>query len=119
MRIPAPSRPQEVWATLRASLAVVLLVATIGSFGAGFGVMTSCTNTYSCTVTNCSPCATTYAWLNAGWIGQGALLLVGVALTVLAARRIRLREVRAAALVLAPVSVALIVATTTAAVLTS
>lgn len=112
-------RPRNVWAPLRASLAVVLLLATIGSFAVGFGLMTSCTNTYSCTSSGCPPCATTSAWLTAGWIGQGVLLLVGVGLSVLAARRIRVRAVRAAALGLGPLSVAVIVVTTALAVASS
>ena len=97
-------------------LAVVLSLATVGSLGVGFGVMTNCTNTYGCTSTGCEPCATTSAWLTAGWIGQGVLLLVAVALVVLAVRRRRLPAVRPAALVLTPLSVALVVVTTALAV---
>jgi hypothetical protein len=80
-------------------------------------VLTDCTNTYSCTVTSCTPCAGTNAWLTAGWIGQGALLLVGLVLAVLAALRIRPGAVRVFAVALGPVSVALIVVTAAAAVL--
>ena len=47
-----------------------------------------------------------------GWIGQGVLLLVAVALVVLAARHRRPAAVRATALVLTPLSVAMSVATT-------
>ncbi len=63
---PPPVRPWSVWTPLSVSLAVVGFLATIGSFGVGFGVMTSCTNTYSCTSTGCAPCGTTNAWLTAG-----------------------------------------------------
>ena len=101
-----------VGAPLRASLAVVLALATVTSFGAAFGVMTDCTNEFSCTSTGCAPCATTNTWLTAGWIGQAALLLAGVVMAVLAARRVRLRAVRGAALLLGPVALALFVATT-------
>jgi hypothetical protein len=107
-----PVRPWTVWTPLGVALAVVLFLATVGSLGVGFGVMTSCTNTYSCTSTGCEPCATTSAWLTAGWIGQGVLLLVAVALVVLAARHRRPAAVRATALVLTPLSVAMSVATT-------
>lgn len=106
------ARARTVWTPLGASLAIVGFLATMGSFGAGFGLMTDCTNTYSCTVTGCPPCETTSAWLNAGWIGQGALLLGGVVLAVLAARGRRPGTVRAAALVLGPLAVALFVVTT-------
>ena len=77
---PPPVRPWSVWTPLSVSLAVVGFLATIGSFGVGFGVMTSCTNTYSCTSTGCAPCATTETWLVSGWIGQGLLLAGGVVL---------------------------------------
>jgi hypothetical protein len=107
-----PVRPRTVWRPLGVALAVVLFLATVGSPGVGFGVMTNCTNTYSCTSTGCEPCATTSAWLTAGWIGQGVLLLVAVALVVLAVRHRRLPAVRATALVLTPLSVALVVVTT-------
>jgi hypothetical protein len=102
----------SVTTALRASLAVVLLLGTLGSFGVGFGLMTRCTDTYSCTATGCPPCATTNAWLTAGWAGQGLLLLIGLVLAVLASRHVRPPAVRVAALLLAPVSIALLVATT-------
>ena len=113
---PPPVRPWTVWTPLGVALAVVLFQATVGSLGVCFGVMTGCTNTYSCTSTGCEPCATTSAWLTAGWIGQGVLLLATVVLVVLAARHRWLHAVRAAALVLTALSVALIVVTTTLAV---
>ncbi len=101
------------------SLAVVLSLATIGSFAAGFGVMTGCTNTYGCTTVSCPPCTTTSTWLNVGWTAQGVLLVLGVALTVLGARRIQLRAVRSAALLLGPVSIGLFTVTTWLAVRSS
>jgi hypothetical protein len=111
-RPPSGVRPWTVWTPLGVALAVVLFLATIGSLGVGFGVMTNCTNVHSCTSSGCAPCATTSAWLTAGWIGQGVLLLVAVLLVVLAARHRRLPGVRTAALALTPLSVGLIVATT-------
>ena len=115
-RHPPAGRARTVWTPLGISMAVVGLLATIGSFGAGFGVMTDCTNTYSCTTMGCPPCGTTSAWLNAGWIGQGVLLLGGIVLAVLAARGRRTGTVRAAALVLGPLAIGLFVATTALAV---
>ena len=105
-----------VSSALRVSLAVVLVLTTVGSFGAGFGVMTDCTNEYSCTVTACAPCATANTWLTTGWIGQGLLLLAGLVLAVLAGRRTGHRAVRVGALLLTPASVALFALTTTLAV---
>ena len=101
---------------LGVSLAVVLFLATLGSAGAGFGVMTGCTNTHDCTSTGCAPCRAANAWLTAGWLAQGGLLLAGVVLAVLAALRRRLRAVRLGGLLLGPSSVALLVATTALAV---
>jgi hypothetical protein len=92
-------------------LAVVLFLATAGSAGVGFGVMTNCTNTHRCTSTGCAPCETTGAWLAAGWVGQGGLLLVAGALVVLPGRRRRPRAVRTA-LVLTALSVAFVVGPT-------
>ena len=104
---PATVRPWWVWTPLGVSLAVVLLLATVGSVGVGFGVMTNCTTTHSCTATGCAPCETASAWLTAGWVGQGVLLLAGIALVVLAALRRRPRAVRRGALALGALSVAI------------
>ena len=116
--MPAPRDPAVVrpWTALGVSLAVALFLATFGSLGVGFGVMTGCTNTYGCTSSGCLPCKTTEAWLIAGWIGQGVLLAAGVALVVLAALRRLPRTVRRGALALGPSSVALFVVTTALAV---
>ena len=113
---PSPVRPWTVWTPLGVALAVVLFLATVGSLGVGFGVMTGCTNTHGCTSTGCAPCATTSAWLTAGWVGQGVLLLATGVLAVLAARRRRPRAVRTAALVLTVLGVALVVGTTAPAI---
>ena len=112
----APPPSAAVRTALGVSLAVVLFLATLGSVGAGFGVMTDCTNAYDCTVTGCAPCRAANSWLTAGWLAQGGLLLAGVVLAVLAARRRRLRAVRLGALLLGPSSVALFVVTTALAV---
>ncbi|WP_104524299.1 hypothetical protein [Blastococcus atacamensis] len=106
---------RSVRVPLARSLLVALLLATFGSSGAGFGVMTDCTNTFSCTSTDCSPCAAATSWLTGGWIAQGVLLGAGVVLAVLAARRVRMPVVRRAALVLGPLAAVVFVATTTVA----
>ena len=115
-RDPAAVRPWTLWTPVGLALAVVLFLATVGSLGVGFGVMTNCTNTHSCTSTGCAPCETTSAWLTAGWVGQGVLLLAAGVLVVLAARRRRQRAVRTAALVVTALSVTLVVGTTALAV---
>jgi len=93
------------------SLAVVTLLATVGGFGVGFGVMSACTDTYSCTSASCRPCATAGAWSTVGWAAQAVLLLVAVTLLVLGARGTLLRIVRPAAWLLGPVSIALMALT--------
>ena len=109
---PVRPRPWTTWLPLGASLAVVFGLATVGSFGASFGVATTCTNDYSCSVTASSPCRTALDWLRTGWALQGALLAVGVLLAVLAALRRLPRTVRVGALLLGPVSILLFAATT-------
>ncbi len=59
-----------------------ILLGTLGWFGIGFGIMTDCTNNYSCTETGCAPCDTTGAWINAGGIIQLGLAVAGVVLLV-------------------------------------
>ncbi|GAA4675579.1 hypothetical protein [Nocardioides nanhaiensis] len=54
-------------------LVVALALATVGSWGLGFGVMTACTSTTAA-------CGVTQAVLVGGWIAQGALLVAAVAL---------------------------------------
>jgi hypothetical protein len=88
-----------------------LLLASFGGFAAGFGGLTDCTDEYRCTVTDCAPCATANDWFMAGWAGQ-ALLLLAVGVLLLAARRVRPRAVRGAAVGLTVISPALFVVTT-------
>ncbi|SDY55049.1 hypothetical protein SAMN05660209_03120 [Geodermatophilus africanus] len=92
-RDPAAVRPWTLWTPVGLALAVVLFLATVGSLGVGFGVMTDCTGTHSCTTAGCAPCATSSAWLTAGWVGPG-VLLPAAGVLVLAARRRRPHAVR-------------------------
>ncbi len=62
------------------ALIVTGFLATIGSFGLSFAVMTDCTNNYNCTSTGCAPCSTANAVLTTSWVLQGLLLAVAVAL---------------------------------------
>jgi hypothetical protein len=112
--VTAPSRraPSPLGTPLTLSLVVVAVLATYGGFGTSFGVMTICTNTYSCEITECRPCASASSWLEVGWAVQGVLLLVGVTLAVLARRGIAAPAVRRAGWLLGPVSLALMIATT-------
>ncbi|MGY1733390.1 hypothetical protein ACI798_17925 [Geodermatophilus sp. SYSU D01045] len=100
------------WPLLIGSLPLVCFLTTLGSFGAWFGLMTQCTNTYDCTTTSCVPCRETSTWLNIGWAVQSVLLLIGTALAVLGARRLHLRAVRLAALLLGRGSILLFAVTT-------
>ena len=101
MTPPSPVADQPPPATVRRSarlaLGVSLLLATFGGFGLAFGVMTACTNDYSCTVTACAPCATANSWVTAHWAAQVVLLGAAVVLAVLASIRVRPRAVRTAA----------------------
>ena len=110
----APNRhpPTPLGTPLTLSLVVVVALATFGSFSLGFGVMQTCTDLFSCTVTTCRPCVTAASWVETGWAVQGVLLLVGVALAVLARRGIAPHAVRWGGWLLGPVSIALLIATT-------
>ncbi len=82
------------------------LLATAGSFVLGFGVMTGCTNAYSCSTSGCGPCSLTSSLLVGGWVLQGVLLVVALALLLPpVARRVPQRRLLALALVVPLVSV--------------
>lgn len=93
-----------MWLPLAVSL-VLTSLASLVSWGIGFGVMTNCTNAHAL-------CSDAGQWLDAGRAAQGALLVVDLALVVLAARLIRPHAVRAAAVAVAAASVAVLVVTT-------
>ena len=81
-------------------------LATVGSFALGFGVMTGCTNSYSCSTSGCGPCSAASALLLGGWVLQGALFVLAVALLVpLVRRRFRRSTLVVLALVVPLVSV--------------
>src|SRR4051812_12927835 len=87
------------------AVVVPLLLGTVVVFGVGFGVLTACTDTYSCTVTGCAPCRPASSWLNGGWATQGVLLVAAVVLAVTARRGRRPAAVRTAGLAIAGLSV--------------
>jgi hypothetical protein len=64
------------------AIAVSLVLGTVGWFFVGFGVMTDCTNDYSCGSGGCSPCATTGRLINVGGVVQLLLAAAGVAVLV-------------------------------------
>jgi hypothetical protein len=97
------------------TVVATLLLATIGSFMIGFGMMTDCTNNYSCDTTGCAPCEATTRWLNAGWVAQAVLFAASVALLFPVMRRYRWSTVTGAALAILTASVATFVGTTWAA----
>lgn len=75
--------PHFVAATLvTAAIGTCLLFGTLGWFVIGFGVLTECTDYYSCSATNCAPCATTGLWINVGGLGQLLLASAGVGLLI-------------------------------------
>ncbi|RBY75142.1 hypothetical protein DQ239_17510 [Blastococcus sp. TF02-09] len=111
-RRPRRRPPRPLGTPLSLSLVVVIALATFGGFSTSFGVMTDCTNTFSCSVTECRPCVGAASWLEADWKVQGVLLLIGLVLAVLTRRGVRSRVVRWAGWLLGPVSIALMIATT-------
>ena len=64
---------RQRWVTALAALGLVVTpVAAVAVWAAGFGVLTMCTNDYSCSQTSCAPCRAEYVAFN----GLLALLFV-------------------------------------------
>ncbi len=61
------------------------LLGTFGTFAVGFGIMTDCTNNYSCSSTGCVPCARRAAG-SLGGIAQWVLAATGVVFLIRAQR---------------------------------
>jgi hypothetical protein len=104
--------PSPIGTPLTLSLVVVFVLATFGSLSASFGVMQTCTDAFSCEITTCRPCVAAASWVNTGWAVQGALLIAGLVLAALTRRGVGPRTVRWGAWLLGPVSIALLIATT-------
>ncbi|MBJ7453488.1 MAG: hypothetical protein JHC71_15620 [Blastococcus sp.] len=112
MTAPLRRAPSPLGTPLTFSLVVVLVLATFGVFATGFGALQTCTDLYGDTATGGDPCAAAESWVNRGWAVQGVLLIVGLVLAVLTRRGIRSRTVRWAGRLLGPVSIALLITTT-------
>ena len=98
------------------AIATSLVLGTLGWFAVGFGVMTDCTNEYSCSSTGCSPCATASRWITAGGVAQLGLAVAGVVILVRALRTARGRTaLPVAGVVLLAVSAGTMALTTSAA----
>ncbi len=114
--------PSPLGTPLTLSLLVVVVLATFGSFGAGFGVLQTCTDLYSyrdveeSTLADLpdlgNPCASAESWVNTGWAVQGVLLVVGLVLAGLTRWGVRSSAVRWACWLLGPSSIALLILTT-------
>ena len=92
--------------------AVCVLFGTIGWFAVGFGVMTDCTNNYSCSTTGCAPCATTGRWINVGGLAQQLLAAAGVAVLIRGQRTRQSGRLASGGAVLLVSSVLIMVGTT-------
>ena len=95
---------------------VPLVLGTVVVFGAGFGILSACTDTYSCTTTGCAPCRPASTWLNGGWAVQGVLLGAGLVLAVLPRRGRGAGSLRPAALTIAGLSLVTAAVTTALAI---
>ncbi len=84
------------------AVATCLALGTIGWAAVGFGVMTDCTNEYSCSTAGCPPCAATSRWITLGGLTQLGLAVVGVVVLVRAVSAARVHR-RPAVLVVAGV----------------
>jgi len=111
-----PDGGRRAWAPwtvmLPGTVAVAETVAlgTVGGWGVGFGVGSTCKDDFSCGSTSCARCASFNAWWIAGGIGQWVLVVVALVLLVLGWRRPGSRRVTAiAAWSLIPLAIAWIV----------
>lgn len=66
---------------------VAAFLGSIGWLGTGFGVITSCTDHFSCVIDTCAPCAAANHWIDAGGIGQWILVVAAGVLLVLGEKR--------------------------------
>lgn len=118
----APAQSQRYWplgfladGTRVLVVVCALALGTVGSFGAGFGIMTDCTNNYSCTETGCDPCAAASRWITIGAVVQGLVLLAGIALLLPPAKRLTRAVLASGAALLLAASIGGFAATTHAA----
>lgn len=107
------ARSRALWGGWLA-LATAAILATFGSFGVSFSIMSDCTNNYDCS-DSCSPCDTAGAWLNSGWVIQGVLLLVAVVVVVAVTRQRLARAAFVTAVALMVLSVGSFIVTTSSA----
>jgi hypothetical protein len=94
------------------AIVTCLLFGTIGWFAVGFGVMTDCTNAYSCSVTSCSPCAKPGLWINSGGLAQLLLASAGVGVLIRGLRTRRSGQLASSGAALLVSSVLIVVGTT-------
>ena len=97
-----------VWIAIGTSL----LLGTFGWFAVGFGMMTDCTNNYSCSQTGCAPCATTGRWITVGALTQWVLAGTGIVALVRATRLERRRHLAIGGVALLAVSGSVFAVTT-------
>src|SRR5262245_29182662 len=97
---------------LAGSVVLCGLLGTVGWFGVGFGMMTDCTDDYSCTQTGCPPCGTAETWINVGGLLQWGLAAAAVVALACSTRIRRPWVLLAAGPLVSALSVAAIVGTT-------
>lgn len=111
------ARLLTVTGTVLLVLAVLVsaVLGTLGWFAVGFGVLTDCTNEYSCTDTGCAPCDTASRWITAGGLTQLALVVAGVLVLVRGRRVARPGTLVVVGIVLLAAAFATLAGTTSAA----
>ncbi len=94
------------------AIGVCFVFGTLGWFSIGFGMMTDCTNNYSCTTTGCEPCADTGRWINAGGFAQWVLAVLGIVVLVRGVRAKRWNQLMIGGAAILTVSVLTLLGTT-------
>jgi len=85
---------------MTAAICCCVLLGTVGWFAVGFGTMTDCTDSYSCSTQGCPPCAAAGRWINLGGIAQWLLAGLGVGLLVRSVRDARVSRLMIGAAVI-------------------
>ena len=108
-------RTWAMWTAVLPALIGAAVAAVLGSVGTtivGIGVDSNCTDMHSCGIP-CQPCAAEQGWINAGFIGQGILIVAAILLITMGVSRPRWRKASAVGgAALLPLSITWICVTT-------
>lgn len=80
-------RPWTIAVPATTAGVVTVVLGSLGWMGVGIGVVSPCTDRFSCTSGTCAPCLQAGIWVTAGGAAQWALAVAALVLLVLGLRR--------------------------------